>query len=118
MASDNRRPAADRRRGSSEHGHSGRATASEVIPDPLDFQLARWPRPSDDDGLSDSLWFRARPRARYRIRLARPEEFEPVDLVTPDGEIAIVIVVAINRDAAGDIAHRARGLFFAKAGRA
>jgi hypothetical protein len=72
---------------------------------------------ADDAGESDLAFFRARPEAKTRIRAAYPGEF-PVDLLPDARGRTLLVIVAIQRDLAGQPLHRARGLIFADEGRA
>jgi hypothetical protein len=71
----------------------------------------------DNIGEDDFAYFRARPMARTRIRSAFPNEF-PRRLLKPGGGRPAVVIVAIERDAAGQPTRRARGLVFPEGGTA
>ena len=71
----------------------------------------------DDAGEDDLAYFTARPEARTRIRAAFDGEFPRKILKQGAGRQAFVIV-AVDRDAAGNPTTRGRGVFFAEGGRA
>jgi hypothetical protein len=71
----------------------------------------------DADGEDDLNYFRARPLARTRIRSAFPGEFPRTILKQGRGRQAVVIV-AIERNSAGEPARRARGVVFPQRGTA
>ena|ERR1700722_6508630 len=77
-----------------------------------DRQLA-----ADDSSEGDWDYFRARPHERSRIRSAFPGEFSRKILRLGRGRRAVVIV-AIERNAAGEPARRGRGIVFVDGGRA
>jgi hypothetical protein len=72
----------------------------------------------DDRGESDHDYFTARPHARHRIRAAFPGEFPRKLLKQGRGGRQAVVIVAIERDAAGRPIRRARSLVFPDGGRA
>jgi hypothetical protein len=71
----------------------------------------------DAAGESDFEYFRCRPFARTRIRAPFPGEFSRRILKRGRGRQA-VIIVAIDRDAAGEPERRARGVVFVDGGHA
>ena len=72
---------------------------------------------ADDAGESDLAYFTARPGARTRIRAAFDDEF-PAELLPQAHGRQAMVIVAIERDTAGNPTTRGRGVFFAEGGTA
>ena len=71
----------------------------------------------DATGENDWAFFKSRPLLHTRIRVAFPGEFPREILKQGRGRMAVVIV-AVERDAAGQPIRRARGVLFPEGGRA
>jgi hypothetical protein len=72
---------------------------------------------ADDAGEDDLAYFTARPEARTRIRAAFDGEFPRKILKQGAGRQAVVIV-AVERNSAGEPTTRARGVLFPEGGAA
>jgi hypothetical protein len=105
-----------------------RPAAADAANGPRVDQLARTidptnnPKPAelqapDDAGESDLAFFIKRPDARHRIRSAFENEF-PDEFLKQRGGRTAVVIVAIERDAAGRPTTRGRGLVFPDGGTA
>jgi hypothetical protein len=94
--------------------------ASSIIesrsPEYIEDQNGRKPH-NDHAGADDLAYFRAHAEARTRIRSPFVGEFPRKVLKRARGR-QLLVVVAVDRDAAGQPAARARGLVFADGGSA